>query len=527
MVRKFIRVAWFLLSLLVILGFELEPAISAQPTNLAISYPGPMRMIRLDPHVRQRYVPPPTVFLAGAEHAATANIQVNYIGSSWTTEAMAAFEFAAGIWEVLISSPVTIVVDADFDDLGENILGGAGPYSILTNFDNAPQSNTWYPVATANQLAGVDLEAGFPDIQATFSSTFPDWDFGTDSSTGENRVSFASVVLHELGHGLGFLGSMRVDDGQGPAECNGQPGTYCYNYAGFPMIYDRFTENGLGTALLSFPNNSTDLGDQLTSNDLYFNSLGGNFANGESRVPIYAPATWSQGSSYSHLAESYNATSHALMTYSISRGETIHNPGAVTLCMFAEMGWTVSESCSVSPDTPISGLTAVSDGPTILGAATQLSASILSGSNVSYEWDFGDSTSGMGTAVSHTYAEPGEYTAQVTATNSISIVTATTLVQVDEAITGLAAANDGPTALGSATQLSVTIANGSNVSYEWDFGDGTTGSGSTLSHLYSAPGSYTAEVLAANSVSQDTAPTLVEVLGELQWVYLPLQVRQP
>ncbi|MFL7890874.1 MAG: PKD domain-containing protein, partial [Anaerolineales bacterium] len=465
--------------------------------------------------------------MSSAQQAATANIHVNYNGSGWTAEAIAAFEFAAGIWEVLISSPVTIVVDAHFDDLGENILGGAGPYSIFANFDNAPQSDTWYPVATANQLAGVDLEEGFPDIQATFSSTRSDWDFGTGSSTDGNKISFASVVLHELGHGLGFLGSMRVDDGLGQPECTGLVGTYCHSYAGLPMIYDRFTENGAGTALLSFPNNSTDLGDQLTSNDLYFNSPGGNFANGGSRVPIYAPSTWSQGSSYSHLDESYNSTSHALMTYSIAYGETIHNPGTVTLCMFEEMGWTVSESCSASPDTSISGLTAVNDGPTILGAATQLSASIMNGSNVSYEWDFGDSTSGSGAVTSHAYSAPGEYTAEVTATNSVSQLKANTLVQVDEAITDLAADNNGPTPLGNATQLSATIANGSNVSYEWDFGDSTSGSGPILNHVYSAPGSYTAEVVATNSVSQDTATTLVEVHGELQWVYLPLQVNQP
>jgi chitinase len=215
------------------------------------------------------------------------------------------------------------------------------------------------------------------------------------------------------------------------------------------------------------------------------------------------------------------------MTYSIAYGETIHNPGTVTLCMFEEMGWTVSESCSASPDTSISGLTAVNDGPTILGAATKLSASIMNGSNVSYEWDFGDSTSGSGAVTSHAYSAPGEYTAEVTATNSVSQLKANTLVQVDEAITDLAADNNGPTPLGNATQLSATIANGSNVSYEWDFGDSTSGSGPILNHVYSAPGSYTAEVVATNSVSQDTATTLVEVHGELQWVYLPLQVNQP
>ena len=93
------------------------------------------------------------------------------------------------------------------------------------------------------------------------------------------------------GHGLGFLGSMRAG-----GECSGNPSWGCYGISGYPLIYDHFTENGAGTALLSYTNNSTDLGDQLTSGDLYFNSPGGNFANGGNRVPIYAPPTWSQGS---------------------------------------------------------------------------------------------------------------------------------------------------------------------------------------------------------------------------------------
>ena len=142
------------------------------------------------------------------------------------------------------------------------------------------------------------------------------------------------------------------------------------------------------------------------------------------------------------------------MTYSIAYGETIHHPGSVTLCMFEEMGWTVSETCSSSTDTPISGLSASNDGPTLLGTATQLNANITGGSNVIYEWDFGDSSSGSGISVSHQYAAPGSYTAQVTATNSVSQGTATTSLQVEIAISGLSASNDGPTLLGTATQLS-------------------------------------------------------------------------
>jgi PKD repeat protein len=430
--RKIIKVSWVIFTLLVFMGFGLAPTSRAQTNNAPITQSGPWRTIRLDPRVRERYVPPPLDFLAGAEQAASANIVVNYNGGGWTTQARDAFEFAVGIWEMLITSPVIIEVDADFGPLGPNILGGAGPVSIRRNFTNAPYSGTWYPVATANQLAGFDIEPGIVDIEATFSSTYSAWDFGTDGSTDPTKISFASVVLHEIGHGLGFLGSMRVDDGTGRSECMGTAGEGCYGYFGSPMIYDTFTENSDGTSLTSFTNNSSSLTAQLTSNDLFFDSLGGNSANGGMQVPIYAPEEWERGSSYSHLAESFNPSGHALMTFSISRGETIHHPGAVTLCMFEEMGWTVSENCIATPDIPINGLEADNDGPTLLGNETQFTATLTAGSNVTYEWDFGDGDGESGSAVAHQYASQDIYTVELTATNLVSQETATTLVYITE-----------------------------------------------------------------------------------------------
>ncbi|MGB7095225.1 MAG: hypothetical protein WBD62_11335, partial [Anaerolineales bacterium] len=146
--KKFIKVILLLFSLLIIMSFEMAPAISAQSTNDGNSIPGPTTIIRLDPQVRQRYEPPPAVFLnslAAPEQAAAATIMINYNGGGWTSEAQDAFRFAADIWETLITSPVPIVVDAEFAPMGENILGGAGPTSIRRNFTNAPQANTWYP----------------------------------------------------------------------------------------------------------------------------------------------------------------------------------------------------------------------------------------------------------------------------------------------------------------------------------------------------------------------------------------------
>ena len=70
----------------------------------------------------------------------------------------------------------------------------------------------------------------------------------------------------------------------------------------------------------------------------------------------------------------------------------------------------------------------------------------------------------------------------------------------DTGITNLTAASSSPTTLGQTTFLTVT-ASGSNITFAWAFGDGTTGGGSTTSHVYSAAGIYTTRVTATNSVS--------------------------
>jgi hypothetical protein len=94
-------------------------------------------------------------------------------------------------------------------------------------------------------------------------------------------------------------------------------------------------------------------------------------------------------------------------------------------------------------------------------------------------------------------------------TNSTDPASLTT--QVEIAVSGLTASNDSPTPLASPTTFNASVTAGSNVSYAWDFGDGTTGSGATVIHTYAEPGIFNATVTAANAVSQATASTSVRV----------------
>jgi len=173
----------------------------------------------------------------------------------------------------------------------------------------------------------------------------------------------------------------------------------------------------------------------------------------------------------------------------------------------------------------ISGLIATNNGPTALDEVTTLTASISTGSNVTYIWDFGDGSSGSGDVVQHTYTEAGEFTATVTATNSVGEQNGTTVVVVEEAIGGLTAANDGPTTLGNVTVLTAIIAAGDNVTYQWDFGDGIGGSGAVVQHIYEDVGQFTAIVTATNLVSMETTSTIVTIASDMSYVFIPVMLK--
>lgn len=135
-------------------------------------------------------------------------------GTTIGAQRLYVFQYAANIWGSLLPSNVPIYVEANFDpqtcDGQSAVLGSAGPNQTWANFANAPRTNTWYHEALANKLAGYDLDPATADIGTTFNSNigqpncFPvPWYYGVDGNEG-TAVELLPVVLHELGHGLGF-----------------------------------------------------------------------------------------------------------------------------------------------------------------------------------------------------------------------------------------------------------------------------------------------------------------------------------
>ena len=119
----------------------------------------------------------------------------------------------------------------------------------------------------------------------------------------------------------------------------------------------------------------------------------------------------------------------------------------------------------------IGGLGASSNAPTVLGQTTSFTATLITGSNVSYSWDFGDGAGGNGVTLSHTYALAGTYTAIVTASNSLGQVQTEVLVTVTNAQPIAQAGSDQTTNVNTLVNLSGVASSDSDghlpLSYGW------------------------------------------------------------
>ena len=243
-------IALFIIFLCPILIMSASPdRLSAEPATPQTSQePSPVVMIALpwdDPSIR---VPPPAQFRAA--RAATAAFSVNYLSAgtpdgfgatclAWPSPAQAAFSYAASVWASMITSNVPIRIDACWANLGSPVVLGYSGSNMRRNFTGAPQSGTWYSYALADALAGTELDPSLPDNYITYNNGFA-WYFGTDGNTPAGQYDFVSVVMHEIGHGLNFAGTMSYGLGDCGGDSNG-----CWGYGtGSPGIYDRFIENG-------------------------------------------------------------------------------------------------------------------------------------------------------------------------------------------------------------------------------------------------------------------------------------------
>ncbi|MCJ7604310.1 MAG: Ig-like domain-containing protein, partial [Desulfobulbaceae bacterium] len=120
---------------------------------------------------------------------------------------------------------------------------------------------------------------------------------------------------------------------------------------------------------------------------------------------------------------------------------------------------------------------------------------------IDYEWDFADGDAGTGVVASHIFYLPGTYMTTLTVTdNSGGTATASATIIVSDTTPPGPPTNQAPTAVISSTSVSPSSyqfnaydsedADGLLVSYNWNFGDGSTATDSYAEHEFATAGTY-------------------------------------
>ena len=203
------------------------------------------------------------------------------------------------------------------------------------------------------------------------------------------------------------------------------------------------------------------------------------------------------------------------------------------------------------PSAIISSSSAIGDAP--LAVIFDGSSSTSNQSQIiSYSWDFGDGSTAGGVNVSHNYTEPGNYQTVLTVTDETGLSSqATTPVIINAPPPPI---NEPPLAVLAVSEFQgkapITItfsaadstdSDGTITDYLWDFGDGSSATGTTVEHSYTEAADYTVTLQVQDDGGESgSVSTLITVLasdeslflyelGELQisHEWLPVSFSQP
>lgn len=366
-------------------------------------------------------------------------------GNSGTTlgqQRFIAFQFAANIWGATLTSGTTITVraswpsgEADDPDVNNRrlpcsansaVLGQAGTVHVWRNFTSAPFADTWYGSALANAIAGRDLVSD-PEINAQFNVNIGNtgclqnkpWYYGLDNAHGSNRVNLVTVVLHELGHGLGFASFTDESTGKYLTSSSGLP---------FPSVFDRFLFDNSTNKTWTQMTDAERMASAVTPHSLVWTGPravadAGILANGKDssgRPQLYTPNPLVQGSSVSHWDT--DASPNQLMEPNINTNlsHSVKTPQDLTFSLLVDIGW----CANCPPPAPPPSNDNFASAQTISGCSGSVSSTNVSATKETGEPSHNPSTASNahpgGASVWYLWQAPssGQVTINLTATDA-------------------------------------------------------------------------------------------------------------
>lgn len=214
-----------------------------------------------------------------------------------------------------------------------------------------------------------------------------------------------------------------------------------------------------------------------------------------------------------------NGTSNSTMTVIVPSGTNFGNysvlisgtsgslfrPTSLIVRVVASSDEAPTASFTFTPTNPVAGHTVQFDAT---------ASSDPDGSVTVYSWAWGDGQSGSGPTATHSFDLPGQHTVALTVTDSAGAVGGVTHdIQVTPAALMVSIAATPSPPRGAAPLAVNFTATGSGgvapYSYSWDFGDGNTGSGQTVSHKFASQGDYNVTITLTDASSSKTTSSLL------------------
>ncbi|WP_255498146.1 PKD domain-containing protein [Nakamurella sp. PAMC28650] len=343
-----------------------------------------------------------------------------------------------------------------------------------------------------------------------------------NASAAANKAPTASFTSTATNLSVAFNGSASADPdgtiasyswdfGDSTSSTAVSP-THLYTAAGTYTVVLTVTDNQGATGTKSVtitvttpPNVAPTASFTSTATNLSVAFNGSASADPDGTIASYS---WDFGDSTSSTAVSPTHLYTAAGTYT------------VVLTVTDNQGATGTKSVTITVTTPpnVAPTASFTSTATNLSVAFNGSASAdPDGTIASYSWDFGDSTSSTAVSPTHLYTAAGTYTVVLTVTDNQGATGTKSAT-----ITVTTAANQSPIAAFTSTfnGLSPTFdgtssndPDGTIASYAWTFGDSTTGTGPSITHNYTAAGTYSVGLTVTDNLGATNTKTASVVVS--------------